>query len=160
MLKKRIKWTIAILAIVVSGSILSCKDSPTSTLTSQDQIIGKWIADKVNIKCTILILPVDTTIIINNDSNYIQFYTNNTFKAFIDEALSKDIAPYSPDTGTWSLSGNTLTLNYKIKDTGIDTTLVATGTVIGNSLDMTAPIKIKKDIFIINVIASIYLSKK
>lgn len=90
MLKIRTKQTIAILSIIISSLILSCKDSPTAVSHSPDPIIGKWIVDKLNIKGSVDFsgtnFTKDTSILIKSDSDYIQFDSNNTYKVVVPGA--------------------------------------------------------------------------
>ncbi len=85
MLKIRTKQTVAILSIIVSSLIFSCKDLPTTASNSPDPIIGKWIITKLNLKSSfdtsgIKIVTIDTSIEIKTDNNYIQFDSNNAYK--------------------------------------------------------------------------------
>jgi hypothetical protein len=77
-------------------------------------------------------VSMDTTMVTKNDQSYVQFYSDNTYKgvAFTLEPqmssglvkkniLTKITQSASVDIGTWSLSGNRLSLNSKTSDTTI-----------------------------------------
>jgi hypothetical protein len=174
MLKKKTCLAIVTFSLFVSGIMLSCNDSPTGTSVSSDNLIGKWIVDKMHVKGTMSILgqnvSMDTTTVMKNDLSYVQFYSNNTYKAVLPDyessiasgfekrkILSKITQVGAADTGTWSLSGNTLSL----KSTTNDTTLTMQDVAInGNSLNMKMPVKASSEGFSVDIVETFYLSKK
>lgn len=91
MFKIRTKQTVTILSIIISSLIWSCKDLhkdlPTGPSYSPDPIIGKWIVEKLNIKGSVdtsgINITKDTSILIKNDNNYIQFDSNNTYNVVV-----------------------------------------------------------------------------
>ena len=159
------------ISFVLSLSVVSCKKSPTGASFSDDNLVGKWIVEKMQAKGTMsymgMSIPMDTTIQMESNDNYFQFFSDNTFTVVFDEEdifgggmMKRSAMPkmlQSPaDSGTWSLSGNQLSMT----SFGDDTTIVSTVTIGGNSLTMTIPIKMEEEGMVMNINETLFMTKQ
>jgi hypothetical protein len=161
-----------VVSLVLSFSIISCKKSPTGVSFSDDDLVGKWIVTSMKAKVTMsgggFSFAIDTTIQMESDDNYFQFFSNNTFTVTFDEEeifgggmMKRSAMPkilQSPgDSGTWSLSGNQLSMT----SFGDDTTIVSSINISGNSLTMTiGPLRMVDEDGVMEMTETVFMTKQ
>lgn len=118
-------------SLAVFLTVSSCKDSPTSaSAVTSEEIFGKWIMQEMSVKGSVtyhgISIDMDTTITFENDLSYLHFHSDYTYVFRMDgssvEGLVKrpvllKMLQVTTDTGAWSLSGDTLSLNPLESDT-------------------------------------------
>lgn len=127
--QKSATLTVASLAILFVVS--SCKDSPTSAVHEED-IVGKWIIQSVTAKGSMsfegMNITMDTTMSTGNSLSYLQFYIDHTYLFNLDDSFMEGLIKRrampklmqtSTDSGTWSLSGDRVSLTSMTSDTTI-----------------------------------------
>ncbi|MCX7725674.1 MAG: hypothetical protein N2053_02365 [Chitinispirillaceae bacterium] len=110
---------------------VSCNNNPSGSV-SEDALIGKWTFTKevvnVNITASGMSMKMDTTIVFSGNNDYVEFKNDHTYYLTIDEDLElmkkkigKDkeimMGEATTETGTWSLSGNSLKIISDVGDT-------------------------------------------
>lgn len=117
----RIKSTLAGL-FCIGLMLAGCNGGDGATAVAEGDLIGKWILtsfqSKGYMKLTIFgtpqTIPLDTTETYTDNANYYDFKADHTFTANTPEpdmgaGLGLEKAAAGLESGTWSLSGNTLT---------------------------------------------------
>ncbi len=161
-----------VISIGLSLLFINCKKSPTSLSFDEDDLIGKWILNSIEVKGSVkgqgMSITMDTTMQMPANSYYFQFFDNNKFFVVFNEdelfgglektslnGLPKKMQ-WSTDSGTWSLSGNQLSMTSY----GDDTTIVTTISISGNSMTMSLPLKINEEGISINMDIIMFLNKQ
>ncbi len=118
MLKSRFLTVIVLFGFVALFSISCGDDNPVAS--EEESIVGTWVLTKM----TATFSGVTLTIPADEMSITVTIKSDNTYQAtIIEEGIT------TPETGTWSISGNTVTLTDS--DGEITT---ATFTIEGNKL--------------------------
>ncbi|MBN2036375.1 MAG: hypothetical protein JW768_06495 [Chitinispirillaceae bacterium] len=123
-------WAVAVACCAFSLVSIGCKDDNPAGPSNND-LIGKWVFSKAVTHMSItgggMSMTIDTTINFTGNNDYIELRSDNTYTVVSDEdwslpkkAMNKT-AYSSTETGTWSLSGSSLTTISTEGDTTVVT---------------------------------------
>jgi hypothetical protein len=110
--------------IVFASIFIFCEKTPVEP-AGLKELVGKWVIKELDVNGSVssggITIPMDTTLRMTNDNNFLEFYSTNTYRIELNEkllsktkslkkvALLTDVFQASSDTGSWALTGNNLT---------------------------------------------------
>lgn len=117
------------LGLVGFGLLLAgCDSSSGGTAVSNDDLVGKWVINKEVTKGFFSYTPtggqefkinIDTTQTYTGSDYYVEFKADKSYSANYPSSnqTTKRSAASAVETGTWSISGNTVTTISSVGDT-------------------------------------------